>query len=294
MGRRVLICFHVVWFWTAAAQAQTPMSPAWIEVRCPADVVLVIGGQRMETLGTHRRFATPPLPTGELFTYQVEGFQNEQAVAVRTVQVQAGQTSLVVIEGKEEPARPRPVPPGKRKKPALNFGIDLEELARSAVSTTADSGSCDESDGAGPPVGDSELPDPRRPRLTIIGNQQQRKEAVELLNGPLKEIAKDYVIGDYAPDHWAIARAGFVTTGQPTVYAQEADGRVLFRQDDLADLEKNLKAVRKPSPHYLPERDPDHRRGTSFPVSLQDWLPWFSMAIAGWFLWRARRSGFPA
>src|SRR4051812_12761790 len=76
--------------------------PARIEVTCPAEVVITIQGNRTQSTGTLRRFASPPLPLGQVFTYELRAFRGEREVAGRQVDVEAGRTSRVTI-AQEEP-----------------------------------------------------------------------------------------------------------------------------------------------------------------------------------------------
>jgi uncharacterized protein (TIGR03000 family) len=262
-------------------------APARLIVECPADVELIIDGQPTVTSGTIRRFQTPPLPAGEVFVYDIRILRRGQEVAARRAHVQAGRTTRLSVALDERPAPA--VPPGPTAGPAHNFGIDLEKLRPASQA---------ELNGAPISIeaaeqllrGDDRLPDPHRRRLTIIGGPDDRKQARLLLDGPLRDLAADYLIDDYPPDHWAVARSGFFTQGKPTIYAQEPDGRVLFRQDDLAGLERNLQAVRKPSPDYRPDADPDYRRAAPWAAMIEQGLPPACLLAVVFFLWKAKRT----
>jgi hypothetical protein len=52
---------------------------------------------------------------------------------------------------------------------------------------------------------------------------------------------------------------GFRTDGRPTIYVQDAAGRVLHRQDDYDGAEQLAGALRRPGP-YDPATDPDRRK----------------------------------
>jgi hypothetical protein len=68
------------------------------------------------------------------------------------------------------------------------------------------------------------------------------------------------------PDDWAGKPAGFVTTGNPTIYCQAPSGRVLHRQDDYSGgAEAAAEAIRKARSDYDPAKDPD-RRQASLPL----------------------------
>jgi len=91
---------------------------------------------------------------------------------------------------------------------------------------------------------------------------------------------KDKIVASwYPPDHWAIARQGFQTGGQPTIYIQKPDGVVLHRQDDYqGGAEALAEVLRKLDPNYQPEKDRDRRK-----VDLSGWLlpriPWSVPAV---------------
>ena len=57
-----------------------------------------------------------------------------------------------------------------------------------------------------------------------------------------------------------MAKPGFVTSGQPTIYCQAPDGKVLHRQDDYGGPEQLAEAARKAKPNYRPENDPNVNR----------------------------------
>lgn len=255
-----------------ARRTEAQPLPAFIEVRCPADVALTIQGQRMASTGPLRRFASPPLPPGR-YVYELRVFRGEREIANREVEVAAGLTSYLTID--------EPVP---------NFGIDVDALQSARPLRAELNGREISSREVRRLLGDDSLPDPQRRRLTVIGSPGERQQALTELSGPLHDLVADYVVQDYAPDHWAVNKPGFVTSGRPTLYAQEPDGRVLFRQDDLPGLRKNLEAVRKPSPDYHPDRDPDYRKSPLLPISWEDALPMLSISAAAWFVWKARHA----
>lgn len=98
-------------------------------------------------------------------------------------------------------------------------------------------------------------------RVSFIGPTALRQDARSAFeNHPeFDQIRGDVTVRDFPPDHWAL-KAGFVTTGQPTVYCQTPDGKVLHRQDDFAGGAGALiAALRKARASYDPRRDPDLR-----------------------------------
>lgn len=100
-------------------------------------------------------------------------------------------------------------------------------------------------------------------RIAVIGAKADRQVV-------LNEIGRVpwAVITAHDPDDWRVARYGFKTDGRPTVYIQEADGKVVHRQDDAKDV---AIAVRRADPNYDPAKDPDLRNN---PLAGDDKLPW--------------------
>lgn len=95
--------------------------------------------------------------------------------------------------------------------------------------------------------------------LTVIGPEAARKPVLTDLDSaaalsPWKGRIK---VKGFAPDHWAVRDSGFVTSGNPTIYCQAADGKVLHRQDDYRGAEALAEALRKADPNYQPAKDPD-------------------------------------
>jgi len=129
------------------------------------------------------------------------------------------------------------------------FSLDGQPISKTEAVRLLQTGLADDSD---------------KLRLTIIGSEADRKRVLDDLKGPLADIAAQCLVQDYPPDHWAVAKAGFYTSGQPTIYVQAPDGTVLHRQDDYADgaegLRQAFERIRRPDPHYDPRRDPDRRR----------------------------------
>ena len=245
---------------------------AHFHVHCPTDAVLTVNGQQMHQTGPRRLLVSPPLPEGQTFTYDLRAFRDGQEFFHRVIEFQAGQTLTITIP---------------EERPEQNFGVDVAQL-QGASGITCNGQTITQAQAA-KMLGNS-LPDTAtKRRLTVIGPPEARKQVLAELAGPLRELTQEYVIKDYDPTHWAVARTGFVTTGNPTIYAQEADGTVLFRQDSPDDLRRNLEAVRKPDPNYRPERDPDHRKGLPWPDTDQA-MQYGGLGIMGWLLWLAFRS----
>jgi hypothetical protein len=103
--------------------------------------------------------------------------------------------------------------------------------------------------------------DSDKPWLTIIGQKADRDRVINDLetHPALREIAAGHRVQCYAPDYWAVQGFGFRTDGRPTIYVQDAAGRVLHRQDDYDGAEQLAGALRRPGP-YDPATDPDRRK----------------------------------
>ncbi len=116
--------------------------------------------------------------------------------------------------------------------------------------------------------------DASKPFLTVIGPLPARQQVLaDLESAPALAPWKGKLrVQAYAPDDWAVARAGFATSGNPTIYLQAADGTVLHRQDDYAGAADGLAtALRRADPSYNPAADPDRRQALA--GNVRD-LPW--------------------
>jgi hypothetical protein len=116
--------------------------------------------------------------------------------------------------------------------------------------------------------------DQSKPFLTVIGAVPARRQVLaDLEAAPALAPWKGKLrVQAYAPDEWAVARAGFATGGSPTLYYQAPDGTVLHRQDDYAGGADALAtALRRADPSYNPAGDPDRRK--ALPGLGRD-LPW--------------------
>lgn len=121
-------------------------------------------------------------------------------------------------------------------------------------------------------LGKASLPDDSKwMSLTVIGPEAARQKVLsDLQSSPFLTKWKDKIkVQDYAPDHWAVRDAGFVTTGQPTIYCQAPDGTVLHRQDEYRGPQALAEVLRRADPAYQPERDPDLNKSLA---SVPPWL----------------------
>lgn len=139
-----------------------------------------------------------------------------------------------------------------------NFGIDLSRLngSEKPYYTLSGGKSCRaEVIDALENVQD----DSNKDRLVIIGTGEQRQKVMDDL-ASASELApfKDtFLVQSYSPDAWAVADAGFVRSGNPTIYCQRPDGRVLHRQDAYTGPALLAMALRRTRPDYDPSKDPD-------------------------------------
>jgi len=112
-----------------------------------------------------------------------------------------------------------------------------------------------------PPVGRSgpQVPlvdDSQANSLTVIGSAAACKTALADLDQPqFAAWKKTLLVQEYRPEEWVVARAGFVTSGDPTLYLERPTGEVLCRVDAYEGT-RSFEAVRKADPNYQPEKDP--------------------------------------
>jgi hypothetical protein len=157
---------------------------------------------------------------------------------------------------------------------SANFGVDVDKLAAAGSEKYTVNGlPATRTEAAAAIEGDGRLPDDAgRLRLTVIGDETARKQVLADLAGAaeLAPFKDKLLVQSYPPAHWAVAGAGFQSSGKPTIYLQAPSGKVLHRQDDYSDGAKGLaEAIRKADPNYAPDKDPDKRKADPLP-SLPD------------------------
>lgn len=190
-------------------------------------------------------------------------------------------------------------PPGPcpTRKPRPRFGCDLsrvrdgdhyrldgKEVSRQEVTQLLTKGK----EGPSPSIPDNR----HKLRISVIGEGREPVLA-DLAGHPALAPWKDKaVLTGYAADHWAVARYGFVCTGRPTIYVQDAEGRVLHRQDDYRGGAAGLaEALRNIDPDYRPERDKDLRKGPSSRIPRVPWsVPVLAAAAVAVFVIFRRKS----
>ncbi len=130
--------------------------------------------------------------------------------------------------------------------------------------------------------------------LTVIGPPPSRQPVLtDLDTAPALSGWKGWLkVKAYDPGHWAVARCGFECDGNPTIYVQDATGKVLHHQNDYQGGAQALAtALRQADPNYQPSQDPDLRRPRS-PLFLPAGLPWsvpVFLVLAGSAIWFSRR-----
>lgn len=155
--------------------------------------------------------------------------------------------------------------PGERADSIRNFGVDTEKLNGRGDERFRLNGVPASREDVRKALADRRVPDDStRLRLTVIGDRAATAPVTEDIAhaAALSELKDRLLVQTYAPDHWAVARAGFKTDGRPTIYLQAPDGAVLHRQDDYRDGPEALaQAIRRADPHYDPRKDTDLRQG---------------------------------
>jgi hypothetical protein len=145
-----------------------------------------------------------------------------------------------------------------------NYGVDTGRLNGHREESYRLNGEAASREQARQAIGDPRLPDDAgRLRLTVIGDPQATaRVTADVAQAPMLAEWKDrLVVQSYAPEHWTVARSGFVTSGKPTIYLQAPTGQVLHRQDDYADGAEGLaRALRRADPAYDAKKDPDLRQ----------------------------------
>ena len=177
-----------------------------------------------------------------------------------------------------------------------NYGVNLKELKKQEPETfTLNGRPSDREEVMQALVASVKLSDDRaKVRLTVIGPKVDCERALADLPADLKD---KWLVQCYRPGDWAVAQAGFMTAGTPTIYLQQAPNqqtglsKVLWRQDSYATGDWG--AVRKADPSYKPDKDPGPNNQPVLP-SLPDLLPllakipawaWVLLSVGAlWFL----------
>jgi hypothetical protein len=258
----------------------------------PPDGEVWLDDHPVQNRGPVRVLVSPPLAPGYRYSYRVKarwGTTERQW----TLEVEAGKTSALVLR----PDGGSPIPssstegdlPVVEQDGVKNFGIDREQLGQPKERITLGGREITHAEAKQLLEASGLADDSSKLRLTIIGSEADRKRVLDDLKGPLADLAGGFLVQSYAPDQWAVARAGFQTGGKPTIYVQAPSGKVLHRQDDYADgadgLRRALEAIRKPDPNYDPTKDRDLRRPSA------DLSTWAVFGLAGALILLALRKG---
>ena len=158
-----------------------------------------------------------------------------------------------------------PVPAPKPKDVEIpNFGLDLNKLdhQKDGGTTYRYNGQVVPKAQAYQALANRFDDDSQKLRVTVISRDASiRKQVKNDFDNCPAELRDLYVFNAYTPDDFEVARVGFVTTGEPTIYCQAPSGKVLHRQDDYKDGAVGLqKALRRSDPNYDPKKDPDLRK----------------------------------
>lgn len=103
-------------------------------------------------------------------------------------------------------------------------------------------------------------------RLTVIGSPEEcAKVAGDLAKPEQADVRDRVILSSFRPDNFLVARAGFVTSGHPTVYLQAPEpdpnaksAKVLYREDDYHGP-MDFGAIRKAIADYDARRDPGRK-----------------------------------
>lgn len=258
----------------------------------PPDGEVWLDDHVVQSRGPVRVLVSPPLQPDYRYSYRVKarwGTTERQW----TLAVEAGKTSALTL--RPDGGRPAPSSSTEGDLPLVeqdgvkNFGIDREQLGQPRERITLGGKEITHAEAKKLLEAGSLTDDSGKLRLTIIGSEADRKRVVDDLKGPLADLAGSFLVQNYAPDDWPVARAGFQTGGKPTIYVQAPSGKVLHRQDDYADgadgFRRALEAVRKPDPNYDPTKDRDLRRPSA------DLSMWAVLGLAGALFLLASRKG---
>jgi uncharacterized protein (TIGR03000 family) len=94
-----------------------PADKAVLVVRLPASAILQVGGKTTTQVGTERTFQSPPLPSGQSFTYQLSATWTENGkpqTVTRQAIVRAGERTVIDLNPATAPVRAQAADVAKR------------------------------------------------------------------------------------------------------------------------------------------------------------------------------------
>lgn len=189
-------------------------------------------------------------PTGDVLK-QLEEMRSSLAELKKQNEVLRGKTQQSFEQG---PAREEPLLTGVDKQglvaDARNPGTTIngikaaDKMAYSIIDNNGWGGAGDIPDFSG------------KHRLTIVGSEQDRAEALKVIKDMFPLGLTDIVVKDYPPNASLLTQVGFPTEGAPGIVFQNPAGTVEWRLVGTNGLQARLAQWRKPDGGYRPERDP--------------------------------------
>ena len=102
--------------------------------------------------------------------------------------------------------------------------------------------------------------DSQQPRLSVLGGTAAERQRIltDLASAPeLAPFQGHVVTKAYPADHWVVKDNGFLANPQTvTLYAQQPNGRVLWRADGYPGIGTLAEGLRRVRPDYDPAKDP--------------------------------------
>ncbi len=177
-----------------------------------------------------------------------------------------------------------PAEPAEKEDP--NFGVEWDKIADHQASFQGRRITCEKAIEL---IGKQIPDDSKKFRLTIIGTEPEQKEALVQFASLESEFKDRFNTWAVSADHWSLkdgltGQAVFKTQGNPVLYVQAPDGKVLHRQDDPKDLST---AIRKAVKAYDAAKDPDLRKPSlALPSSVNpQWLMLGGLAAVAIFFY---------
>lgn len=108
-------------------------------------------------------------------------------------------------------------------------------------------------------------------RVTVIGDDAACEPVTKAFNSdPVLVPFRDKILYQaYHPSNFAIQGLGFQSAGNPAIYVQDPQGKVLHRQLDWRGAEQMATAIRKADKNYDPTKDPDLNKPIGLPFNLE-------------------------